>query len=253
MQRNPLRLDAGQAWTDAMALLKAAPDLLLTVAGFFIMLPMLVLLMLHWPVVSADSSTTALQSWDNWTSANSPWLLLIALIGAFGRQTILNLILSHDRPTLAEAMQASARNYLWFYLTALAVSLIQSGGFFLFVLPGCYLMGRLFVAETVFVGEGIVNPLKAMARSIELTRGNGWRIFAVMAIIAAGAFIFMLAVSSVVGVMSALIGGAGLALFLAAFVVSSVFTGVYLILLLVSVAAWRQLAQKGNVRRSFSR
>jgi hypothetical protein len=52
----------------------------------------------------------------------------------------------------------------------------------------------------------------------------------------------------VAGVLVALAGGTGLDLFLTAIIEAVFGAGVSLILLLVSVAMWRQLAEQRNVR-----
>jgi len=232
-----------------MALLASRPEILLTLTGFFLMLPMLVLLMLRWPELGGDTSATAVAGWNKWTEANSLWLLLVAMIGSFGRLAMLILIFDRARPTVGEALAGAGRLFLWFYLAGLLASLAQYGGFLLFVLPGLYIMGRLFVAEPTLVAEGITSPLRVIARSFEVTRGNGWRIFLVSAIMVVGAFIFLLAVSTVVGVLAAVFQLQGLGLFLSAFICASVFSGIYLLLLLLSVSAYGQLADDRHVRR----
>jgi hypothetical protein len=241
--------DGGRAWSEAMAMLRARREILLTLTGFFLMLPMLVLLMLRWPELGNESSAATVAGWNSWTEANSLWLLLVALIGSFGRLAMLILIYDRARPTVGEALGGAGRLFLWFYLAGLLTSLAQYGGFLLFVLPGLYLMGRLFVVEPVLVAEGLASPLRALARSFEVTRGNGWRIFAVSAIVVLGAFIFLLAVSTVVGVLAALFQLSGLGLFLSALICASVFSGIYLLLMLLSVSAYRQLADDRHVRR----
>ncbi|NNM78102.1 hypothetical protein HJG53_14460 [Sphingomonas sp. ID1715] len=248
MQRHDKRLDGGQAWTDAMALLKGQREILLTVAGFFLLLPMLILLMLRWPVLDAESSAGAVAGWNRWTEHNSLWLLLVAVCGSFGRLAILILILDRSRPSVREALGGAAQLFLWFYLAGMLAGLAQYGGLLLFVIPGLYLVGRLFVVEPALVAERLTNPLRVLARSFEITRGNGWRIFAVTAIVVVGGTIFLLAVSTVVGVFAALMNVNGLELFLSAFICAAVFSGIYLVLLLLSVAAYWQLADQGHVR-----
>lgn len=242
------KLDGGQAWSDAMAMLRGRREILLTLTGFFLLLPMLVLLMLRWPNLGAETSAGAMAQWNAWSESNSLWLLLVAMIGSFGRAAMLVLTFDRARPTVGEALGAAARLFLWFYLAGLLASLIQYGGFLLFVLPGLYLLGRLFVVEPVLVAEGVTNPVRAIVRSFEVTRGSGWRIFGVNAIVVLGAFVFLLAVSTVLGVLAAVLQLPGLGLFLSALVCAGVFAGIYLVLMLLSVAAYAQLADDRHVR-----
>lgn len=224
-----------------MALLKGAREIQLALAGAFFLLPMLLLLYARWPTIAAgNQGPSSPQQFESWYESNSLWLLLIQLIAAYGRITLLTILLDRRRPTVGDALVMVLPTLGWFYLLTIVVSLVESGGLFLFVIPGLYLMGRLFVAEAAFVAEGLRNPIRAVVRSFELTRGNGWRLFAVIAIIAIGAAIFMLATGSVLGVAAALFGGAGLDRFVAGLTVAAVLSGVWLVLLLYSVAAYRQ-------------
>ena len=182
MQPNPVKLDAARAWSDAMTMLKAAPDVLLTVAGFFIMLPMLLLDMFR-PMTLSGARGTALQEMLAWTEANILWIVLAAVIGALGRLAILVMLLEPSRPTAGESLAAAARLLVLFVATDLVIGLLWMGGAMLFVLPWLYLIGRTFLAEATFVAERARSPIAAIAAGFEASRGNGWRIFIMVAII----------------------------------------------------------------------
>ena len=109
------------------------------------------------------------------------------------------------------------------------------------------------LAEAAFVAERARSPIAAIAAGFEASRGNGWRIFIMVAIIYVAGTILTAAVGSVVGVVGALFGGVGLDRFLGALVEAGFGAAMSLVLLLVSVASWRQLAQNGHVRRSAAR
>ena len=249
MQQKLATLDAGQAWSDAIGLLNGQREILLTVAGFFIMLPALLLTTLR-PFAASGTFAEVLQARMIWTEANFFWIVLAAVLAALGRLAILILLLGPERPTVGEALSAAARLLILFAVMDLLIGFIWLGGFMLLIVPGLYLVGRTFLAEAAFVAERVHSPIAAIAAGFEASRGNGWRLFVMIAIIYVAGTILTAAIGSVVGVLGAIAGGTGLDRFLTAFVEASFGAGMSLILLLVSVAAWRQLAQNRDVRSS---
>jgi hypothetical protein len=247
MQDKPPIVDAGRGWSDAMALLSGQRDILLTVAGFFIMLPALLLQMFR-PFAPTGPSEAWMQELLAWTNANFHWVVVVAALAALGRLTILILLLSPERPTVGEAIGAGARLLILFLVMDLLIGFMLMGGAFLFLLPAFYIFGRVFLAETAFVARRARGPVAGITASFEASRGNGWRIFLVAAIVYVGGMILTAAVSSVLGVAGALLGGESLARFLSAFVEAALGAGVSLILVLMSVSFWRQLTQDRHVR-----
>ena len=252
MQQESVKLDAARAWNDAIAMLKAAPDVLLTVTGFFILLPSLLLDTLR-PFTFSGTRGALMAEMMAWTQANFLWIVIVALIGALGRLILLIMLIEPARPTAGESLSAAIRLLPLFVLTDIAVGLLWLGSAMLFLLPWFYVIGRTYLAEAAFVAERARTPINAVASGFEASRGNGWRIFAMVAIIYVAGTILTAAVSSVVGVIGALFGGTGFDVFLDGFVQAALGSGVSLILLLVSVASWRQLAQNRNMRRSVAR
>lgn len=242
-----MKLDGGKAWTDAMALLRGQREIVLTIAGFFFLLPSLFLYALR-PFVPTGVQATFVQEYANWALQNLHWIVLTGLFAALGRLAILILLLGPGRPSVGEALSAALRLLILFVAMTILVRLMLFGGSLLFIVPALYVFGRTFLAEPAFVADRAQNPIAGITRSFDLTRGNGWRLFFMALIVYLGAMVFRLAVGSVVGVLGAVAGGSGLAPFLNAFVDASVEAGVALILLLMSVAAHRQLTNDGHVR-----
>lgn len=242
-----MKLDAGRAWSDAMSLLKGQREILLTIAGFFLMLPSLLLNTLR-PFVASGTSESLIQEMMRWTEANFLWIILAAVLAALGRLAILILLLSPERPTVGEAVAVGGRLLILFVAMDILIGLMWLGGLLLFVFPWLYLVGRTFLAEAAFVAERVHNPVAAITAGFEVSRGNGWRIFAMVAIIYVAGTILTAAVGSVVGVLGALAGGTGLDRFLGALVEAGFGAGMSLILLLVSVASWRQLSENRDLR-----
>jgi hypothetical protein len=245
MQDKTLNLDAGRAWADAMALLRGQREILLTLTGFFIMLPALLLNTLR-PFSPSGSSETWMKELLAWTNTNFVWVVAVAAMAALGRLAILILLLSPGRPTVGEALSAGGRLLILFLVMDLLIGFMLLGGAILFILPAFYIFGRTFLAETAFVATRSRGPLAGITAGFEASRGNGWRIFLVAAIIYVAGMVLTAAVSSVVGVIGALAGGQGLARFLNGLVEAGLGAGVALILVLMSVAIWQQLALAGR-------
>lgn len=252
MQDKPSPFDAGRAWTDAMALLNGQREILLTVTGFFIMLPALLLNALR-PFVASGRGETWTAEISAWTQANFLWIVLVAVLAALGRLILLILLLEPGRPTVGEALAAGAKLLLMFVVMDALIGLMLLGGSLLFIVPAFYIFGRTFLAEAGFVARRAHGPIAGLTAGFDASRGNGWRIFLMAAIIYVAGVILTAAVGSVVGVIGALAGGSGLDRFLDAFVEAVCGAGVSLLLVLVGVAAWRQLGEQGNVRRGVAR
>lgn len=242
-----MKLDAGRVWTDAMNLLAGQREILLTITAFFIMLPSLLLNTLR-PFIATGSRDTLLRELMNWTEANFMWIVLAAMLAALGRLAILILLLGPGRPTVGEALSAGGRLLILFVFMDVLIGFIWLGGFLLFVIPGLYLVGRTFLAEPAFVAGQMRNPMAAIAHGFEMSRGNGWRLVVMIAVIYLAGTILTAAVGSVAGVIGALVGAAGLDRFLNAGVEALFGAAMSLILALVGVAAWRQLSQDRNLR-----
>lgn len=247
MQDRHLKLDAGLAWTDAMNLLKGQRELLLTVGGFFFLLPSLFLYALR-PFVPSGAQDTLVQEYVQWGVANVHWIMLTGLFAGLGRIAIMILLLGPGRPSVGECLAAGLRLLILFVAITLLVRLMLMGGALLFILPALYIFGRTFVAEPAFVAERQSNPIAAITRSFEATSGNGWRIFFACLLIYLGVVLLRAAIGFVLGVLGALSGVQGLARFLNAFVDAAADAGLALTLTLMSVAIWRQLADQRDVR-----
>jgi hypothetical protein len=252
MQDKPIPFDAGRAWSDAMALLKGQLEILLTITGFFIMLPALLLNALR-PFVPSGKSETWMAEVAAWTEANFVWIALVAVLAALGRLAMLILLLGPDRPTVGEALAAGAKLLAMFVIMDVLIGLMLLGGSLFFIVPAIYIFGRTFLAEAGFVARRVHNPVAGLTAGFEASRGNGWRIVLMAAIIYVAGVILTAAIGSIVGVIGALAGGTGLDRFLTAFVDAICGAGVSLVLVLVSVAAWRQLGQQGNLRGGVAR
>jgi hypothetical protein len=262
-----MKLDMGQAWSQAMAMLSANRDLVAIVAGVFFFLPYLaVLLMLPdlvgdmpqlSPNADPDAVMAALQE-----LLSRIWLpiLVLGLVQAIGSLTLLALLRDAARPTLGEALKLGLVAFLP-YLAAqllgmLAVAL--GGGILvglasaahallgvivmLFVLVGAiYLWTKWLLTMPVIAVERVYNPLAAMRRSWRLTKGNSLLLFAFYMLLVIAGVIVITVIEMIFGLVFALFGAQ--AQLIGDSFVSGVLNAIWAtILVAVLAAVHRQLA-----------
>ncbi len=235
-----MKLDLSRAWSDAMAILGSQRDLLIAIAGVFLLMPTLVMNILR-PMDMAQD-LPPLEALELWIDTNWHYLVLSAVIAALGRLAMLILLLAPERPTVAEALAAGLKLLPIFVVTNILVGLMLFAGAVLLILPGLYLAGRTLLAEVTLVAERLSNPVAAITRSIRVTRGNGWRIFAMAAIIYVAGFVVTGLANASVVVIQIVGGTAEVTGFLGALVSALFGAGVTLVLLLVTIAIYRQLS-----------
>jgi Membrane domain of glycerophosphoryl diester phosphodiesterase len=221
------KLDMGKAWTEATGLIGGNRDTISAIAGLFFFLPALAVALFApelsspdaAPPPGADPQVAFQVMMDQMTQAyiaNWPLLLVSTLAQFVGSLSLLALLTDHARPTVREALQTGLASMLP-YLAALLLSVF--GATFLIGLPlgivaatglpaivalagaalaliALYVMVKFILIAPVIAMEGVLNPIKAMQRSWQLTRGNSLRI---------AAFVFLLLFT--IGIIAALVGG----------------------------------------------
>lgn len=242
-----MKLDLSNAWADAMGLLRGHLELVLTLAGAFMLLPTLLLGFFAPLKPTAQTLNEMIAEISRYMQENGGLLLLSSLVGAFGALAIAKLLLDPGRPTVGQSLARALRLLPWYFLTGLIVGLIVLFGGFLFVIPGLYLWGRLGLSTIVVAAEERRNPFDALGRTWRVTAGNGWRIFFLTALIWVVGWVVTTAVSLIIGIATAVSGGALLGGFLNAFVEALFSTALALVILLVQIAIYRQLGREVSV------
>jgi hypothetical protein len=190
-----MRLSLSEIFAGAVALWRANRDLLMRVAAVFLFLPLFAArLFIAMPDMGGDSVTTAqlVEILAAWYQANWLWVALAAVCQAFGIAVLLVLLLDASQPRLGQAMAQAAALLPLLILAWLLGFVLTTAGMFVLILPGLYLLGRTFITAAVLVGGPSRNPFNAVVASIALTRGHGWKLFLVQA---------------VVGLLTSLLGG----------------------------------------------
>jgi hypothetical protein len=181
-----MKLGFSQIFESAGALWRGNRDLLMRVAAVFLFLPLFAArLFIATPDMGDDTITTEqlLAILGLWYQANWVWVLLAALFQSFGIAVLLVLLIDSRRPQLGQAMAHAAALLPLLILAWMLAFLLTTAGMFLLLLPGLYLLGRTFLVGAVLVDGRSRNPFGAVATSIALTRGHGWKLFLVQAIV----------------------------------------------------------------------
>lgn len=267
------KLDMGKAWTGATGMIGNNKDTIGAIAGLFFFLPYFAVALIApeavnppaaQPPAGSDPQEVMQLAFEQLAVAYTEnWALFLAVtIAQFvGSLSLLALLADRASPTVGEALLRGLRS-IPSYLAAQVLAALAAGlavgaplglvtavappavavlAGFLLVLVAIYLFVKFSLIAPVIAIEGTLNPLKALARSWRLTKGNSFRLVA-----------FLLLLFITIGIISALVAGI-LGLIFAAFspdianignglVNGLINTVVGVIFLVVLAAIHRQLA-----------
>lgn len=185
-----MSVDLGGAAAEGWALWRADRAVLIPLAGLFLFVPTLALLLFVGapPQLAGASPSDAeaalfLSQYRAWFAANAPIFAVSWIATQFGAAAIFAYYLDDARPTLASALTRAAlilpRYLLAAVLTAIAVMI----GLVMLVLPGLYAAGRLLMVGPTVIAEPGTSAAGAIARALAISRNSGW-VFAGTIIIA---------------------------------------------------------------------
>jgi hypothetical protein len=227
-----MKLEMNLAWNDAVRRIAGNRQVVLVVAGVFFFLPYFTFMLISpdpLAGMSAAASSDAKAVIERLSAFYSQlwWvILIIVLVQAAGMLGLIALLTDRSRPTVAQALKLGASkvlSYIAAYVllgmalsTALMVLLVVAG-----LTGAAWLAGIVFLAGLVawvvlfirfslvppiLVKENVANPLRALARSWELTRDNAGRLLAFFVMLFAAYIVVMLVVSIVLGLLFGLFG-----------------------------------------------
>lgn len=232
MSTEPKRppFDSNRAWSDAVNLVSANRDLLLALAGVFLVVPAFavgVLLPQPEPQDGADLQAM-LATLGAYYQSNVIVLVAMALFTMIGSLSILALFADTRRPTVGEAIRQGFRCTP----TAIAAQLIlgmaigamvllpvtlggaaKSPGFTALGLLAALVLGiwawtRLSLIGPAVVVDRLANPLRAMERSWRLTEGNVLRLLAFFVLVMIGFLVIMLVAEGVTRLLLMMVASA---------------------------------------------
>lgn len=263
-----MKFDMSAAWNEALRLISANRQVITIVAGVFFFLPYLAFMLLFMNQMNAleaaqasnpdpDAMGAAMMTFygDVW------WvILLFMVIQGIGMLGLLTLLTDRSRPTVGAALASGARLFLPYFGAQLLMGVVfgllllvpiavgagasAAAGVVLgiaAVIAFVYLFVKFLLTPAVIAIERQANPISALSRSWQLTKGNSLRIFLFI-------FLLFVAVMIVGGVFSMILGllfalaGAEAAVIGQALVSGLVNAVFYVIFLGVIAAIYRQLA-----------
>lgn len=238
-----MKLNLERVWGDAMQQLRGHGDWLLPVYGLFAFVPAAAVALLL-PMEASGQATPQqlMAAFQAYFATNIHWLILSGLLSAFATATILIALSDGAKPTVGQAMGRAVALVPAFYLLTIIANIVIGMGLFLLIVPGIYLLGRLTLGHVHMAAERRMNPLWALGASWNTSSGNGWRIAFMTVLIFVIGLIAGLAAGAVLGVIGGLVGGpeAAKTVNVIATTLFSTITG--LVILLVQLAIYRQLA-----------
>jgi hypothetical protein len=258
------RFDSNRAWQDASTAVLANRDMVIALAGVFMVLPAFAISVLNpppEPPAGADYKAI-LEMLGEYFKGAWPGYLLVALINTIGTMAILALFGHASRPTVGQAIAKG----LPATPVAIVVQLVQG-----FVLTGAillpstllgltgspglaalglligiglaiYLAVRLCLANAAIAIDGLRNPFAALQRSFSLTRANVGRLLVFFVLLVLAFAISIQLIQLLIGLLAQLLAGGEVAAMITALtgaVLSAVMT-VYL--LAAAAASHRQLS-----------
>ena len=260
------KFDMSRAWNEALAMLSANRETVLIIAGLFFFLPYLGMMLLlpdmaeglsmaGKPGGDPEAAMDALRSFY----ARHWWgFLLIGLAQAVGMLALLDL-LGPRRPTVGEALKQGTGALLPYIgsqliagfgagllliipLALMAVSPAAGALLLIAAIVGLiYLMTKFALVSPVLMIDRQRNPVAALRRSWQLTRGNSLRLFLFIFLIALAVMVAFIVVSMIAGLIFALFGPEGA--LIGNGLVAALLNAAWAVLILAALAAvHRQLA-----------
>lgn len=206
-----MRIDYTDWWNDIVALARANASILIAIAGAFVFLPMLAssfFVTAMPPMAENAAPGEAIAQYFDFYRVNLVPQLVMLLLSTLGQALLYTVLLDDRRPSVGAAFRLAAPLYVPLLLTNLLTNLAIGGGMLLLILPGLYLLGRLLLSAPALVAGRLGNPLEAIRRSWEMTRGQGWRIFFFAFLLFVVALVVQVAISGTLGLAVGLLPGA---------------------------------------------
>ena len=216
-----MKFSMSEAWRDATAMMSANREVLLVVAAIFFLLPSLAMglampglqeMMIADP---ENAQAMVLELYGTWW-----WLLIVIFLAQIvGYLALLALLRDTSRPTVGEALKAGVAGllpaigfYLIFGIGTVLVAMVAFAlvavnaalgmvAILLCVVLLVYVMIKLTLVLPVIAIDKVSNPITAMTRSWQLTKGNSLRLFLFFLLL----IVVYLVISIVVGMIVAAI------------------------------------------------
>ena len=259
-----MKFDMSEAWNEATAMIAANREVMLIIAGIFFFLPTLALSFALADVqqVAMTEDPQAMEQALLNFYGSAGWMLALAfLVQIVGYLALLALLRDARKPTVAEAIKIGLIGVLpavgVYLLISFAMGIVlgliiglaaASGSMavvtvvsFIAAVVAVYFFVKTALVPPVIAIDKIYNPLKVLARSWHLTKGNTGRIAIFLALIVIVYFVISLLIGMVISAVTFALGDT------ASTVVGGVISGllggtVAVVFVAVLAAIHRQLA-----------
>lgn len=266
-----MHFDSNRAWQEAVAAVSANRDVLLPVAGVFFMLPAVLAAFFLGDLQTAMMTNLANPEALNQVLEGKTGLvatigLLSALAQFVGSIAMLMLLTDRGRPTVGQVIGAAIAALptmlgvlvlMWLVMlvavlvlgvvsAALAAVLPTGVAMFLIAILMMavmfYVLVKLSLVTPVVAIEGVRNPIHALSRSWQLTKGNSLRIFAFYVMLFIAYMVISILIMMLVGGLLALLGSGTVVTFMSSVVSGAVGAVIAVLFTAVVAAIYRQLA-----------
>lgn len=233
-----MQFDSNRAWREATAMANANRDVLLAVAGVFFLLPGFasVLFLSDFQadmMANFGNPAAAERIMAGMTGPVVAFGLVSFLLQSLGYLAMLALLTDKARPTVAQAISGAVKALptligaalLFFggYLMAVLIFTLFAGAIgaisglaalaavlvVVLIAGMVYVMIKLSLILPVIVVEGLRNPMAALLRSWQLTKGNSLRLFVFYLLLTIAYFVLTIVITIVAMAPVALIAGQG--------------------------------------------
>ena len=209
-----MKFSYSEVWNDAVELLRTNATFILALAGVFLFLP--VLLVAHFlPVEPPQDFKEMIRFYQEYFAANWHWLLLGRLVSMVGEISILLLFLDARGRSVGTLIAAALMLLPFYFLASLLSGIIAGVGLVLLIVPGLYLIGRLAMVGPHVAAAGERNPIAAITRSFELTKGNGWAVLGLLLLVWIAGAIIAAVIGALLGIIFIAVAGQDVGAFLA--------------------------------------
>lgn len=207
MQR---KFDYSSVWADTQALLSAHREAIAAVAGVFLFLPDWASRLFIGKIAPSDATTPfeKIAEYQDFIASNWTILVPTGLLNLFGAVAVYTLLLRKDLASVGLALKHSLILLPIYFLVQLGGSLFTIAGFFVLILPGFYVVGRLAPLAAVTVAETDRGLSGIFSRAWQLTQGNGWAVFLLVFLVSLAAAIAVFVIGLIIALACRITFGA---------------------------------------------
>jgi hypothetical protein len=258
-------------WEDTVKSLRQHAPLFAAIAGVFLFLPALLIAVYlppPQPPQGVDPQRAFQLVMDYYRSA-LPWFSLEGLISMVGTLAMLRLVFAQGT-TVGGALVFALKLMPFYLLVSIIIGFAIAIGAMLIVIaaillgpiavaisalllivPLFYFVGRIVPLPAVMVAESRRNPFDALRRTFALTKGHGWAVLGIVAIVVIVAGIVVGTADTMFGLIFVLVAGQELGKLLTAVVASVLSAALATLLVVLYAAIYRALAGPNSVAAAF--